>query len=205
MTPAEFLRLFFAAFCLTGAAAVPALAAGDPSAACGACHGKDGASTESDVPIIGGLSAAFLADTLKSYKDGTRYCPETAYRAGEKKGAKTTMCAIAKDLAPDDMTALPAFFAEKKFVRPPQAPNAASAAKGKELHETYCEKCHSEGGSLAADDASILAGQWMPYLAEQLRLFRSGQRVPLAKMKLKLDQLQPADFDALVNYYGSFK
>lgn len=179
--------------------------AADVTAGCADCHGKDGASTESDIPVIGGMSAAFLSDALKSYKDGSRYCPETAFRAGDKKSTKTTMCAIAKEMSPDDIKAASAFFAGKKFVRPVQTPNAGLAAKGKDIHETYCEKCHSNGGSIADDDASILAGQWMPYLTEQFKLFKSGQRPPNAKMKVKLDQLQPADFDALVNYYGSFK
>lgn len=179
--------------------------AADATAGCGDCHGKDGASTESDVPVIGGMSAAFLGDALKSYKEGARYCPETAFRTGDKKAAKTTMCAIAKEMSPDDIKAAAAFFAGKKFVRPAQTPNAGLAGKGKDIHETYCEKCHSDGGSIADDDASILAGQWMPYLTEQFKLFKSGQRPPNAKMKVKLDQLQPADFDALVNYYGSVK
>ena len=34
---------------------------------CAACHGKDGASTESDVPIIGGYSAKYLGDSLTNY------------------------------------------------------------------------------------------------------------------------------------------
>jgi sulfide dehydrogenase cytochrome subunit len=35
---------------------------------CAGCHGKDGASTESDVPIIGGVSAQFMSDSLAAYK-----------------------------------------------------------------------------------------------------------------------------------------
>ena len=191
---------FVLSFLLSGAALAAA-----PQELCFNCHGKDGASADSSVPVIAGISAATLTDQIKTYREAQRPCPETAYLAGDKKGTKTTMCAIAKSLSVDEAAAVATFFAGKKFVRPPQTPNAALAAKGKEIHATYCEKCHSEGGSAADDDASILAGQWMPYLTAQFRDFRSGARPPNAKMKVKLDQLQPADFDALVNYYGNFK
>ena len=181
----------------------PALA--DVQETCFNCHGKDGVSTANDIPIIAGMSVAFLTDTLKSYQDGSRYCPETTIRAGDKKDSKTTMCVVAKALSPDDVGKLAGFFSSKKFVRPAQSPNTALVAKGKEIHETYCEKCHSDGGSVAADDASLLAGQWMPYLTQQFQDFTAGKRLPNKKMKIKIDQLKPADFEALVNYYGSFK
>ena len=192
------------ALVLTGCLVLsPALA--DVQDSCFNCHGKDGVSPYNDIPIIAGMSAPFLTDTLKAYQDGSRYCPETTLRAGDKKDSKTTMCVVAKGLSADDVGKLAAFFSSKKFVKPAQSPNAALAAKGKEIHETYCEKCHSEGGTIAADDASLLAGQWMPYLSDQFKDFTSGRRAPNKKMKVKIDQLQSADFEALVNYYGSEK
>ena len=172
---------------------------------CAGCHGKDGASTESDVPIIGGVSAPFMSDSLAAYKKKELPCPETKYRSGDKKGQKTNMCDVAKDLSDGDMKDLGKHFAGKKFVRAQQKFDAALAKKGKEIHEHSCDKCHSEGGSLASDDAGILAGQWMPYLKEQLKEFKSGKRPMVKKMKPKIEKLEQADFDALVNYYGSFK
>jgi len=172
---------------------------------CANCHGKDGASTESDVPIIGGMSAQFLSDSLAAYKKKERPCPETKYRGGDKKGQKTDMCQAAKDLSDGDMKDLGKHFAGKKFVRAQQKFDAALAKKGKEIHEHACDKCHSEGGSLASDDAGILAGQWMPYLKEQFKDFQSGKRPMVKKMKPKMEKLEAADIDALVNYYGSLK
>jgi len=172
---------------------------------CASCHGKDGASTESDVPIIGGYSAPFISDSLAAYKKKERPCPETKYRGGDKKGQKTDMCQVAKDLSDADMKDLGKHFAGKKFVRAQQKFDAALAKKGKEIHERSCDKCHSEGGSLASDDAGILAGQWMPYLKEQFKDFKAGKRPMVKKMKPKMEKLEPADIDALVNYYGSFK
>lgn len=172
---------------------------------CANCHGKDGASTESDVPIIGGYSAPFLTDSLTAYKKKERPCPETKYRGGDKKGQKTDMCQVAKDLSDADIKGLAQHFAGKKFVRAQQKFDAALAKKGKEIHDRSCDKCHSEGGSLASDDAGIMAGQWMPYLKEQFKDFQSGKRPMVKKMKPKMEKLEAADIDALVNYYGSFK
>jgi sulfide dehydrogenase cytochrome subunit len=172
---------------------------------CANCHGKDGASTESDVPIIGGYSATVLSDNLVAYKKKERPCPETKYRDGAKKGQKTDMCQVAKDLSEADIKQVTQHFAGKKFVRPVQKFDPALAKKGKEIHDRKCDKCHSEGGSLASDDAGMTAGQWMPYLKEQFADYKSGKRPMVKKMKPKIETLEPADIDALVNYYGSFK
>ena len=96
-------------------------------------------------------------------------------------------------------------FAEKKFVRTPQKFDPALAKKGKDVHDKNCEKCHSEGGSLASDDASILAGQKMAYLKEQTEFFLGGKRTMPKKMKPKLEGLDKAEVEAVIHYYGSFK
>jgi sulfide dehydrogenase cytochrome subunit len=79
------------------------------------------------------------------------------------------------------------------------------AKKGKDVHDMYCEECHSEGGSVAADDAGILAGQWIPYLKQAFADYSSAKRPIPKKMKVKMDELKKTDIDALINYYGSFK
>lgn len=172
---------------------------------CTNCHGRDGASHESDVPIIASYSVPYISDSLNAYKKKERPCPETKYREGDKKGQKTDMCHVAADLSDADIKAIADYFAAKKFVRAQQSFDPVLAKRGAEIHERNCEKCHSEGGSLASDDTGILAGQWMPYLKEQFKEFSAGNRPMAKKMKPKIEKLEPADFDALVNYYGSFK
>jgi sulfide dehydrogenase cytochrome subunit len=173
---------------------------------CANCHGKGGASTESEVPIIGGYSSEFLVNNLKAYKSQERACPETEYKAGSKKGSKTDMCKMVKDLKDDDIKQVAQYFSKQKFVRAKQQKfDSALAAKGKEVHEIYCEKCHSEGGTVAKDEAGMPAGQWMPYLKHAFDEFNTGKRPITKKMKAKMDELESADIDALINYYGSFK
>ena len=172
---------------------------------CANCHGKGGASGEPEVPIIGGYSAEFLVNNLTAYKNKERSCPETEYKTGSKKGTKTDMCKMVKDLSDDDIKQIAQYFSKQKFVRAKQKFDPALAAKGKEVHDMYCEKCHSEGGTVAKDDAGMPAGQWMPYLKQAFDEFNTGKRPIAKKMKLKMDELSKEDIDALIHYYASFK
>ena len=174
---------------------------------CNACHGKDGASTVATIPSIGGMSAKFLASTFTSYKEKTRPCAETTIPTGPDKDKKNDMCKVIAALSDDDVKAIVKFYAGKKFVKATQTFDAALAEKGKELHKANCEKCHSENGTLAADDAGMLAGQHKEYLEASLAQFNDGSRPTDKKMKAKLDALVE-DKDAmaaLANYYASFK
>ncbi len=185
----------------------PAISAGVDNAVkeCANCHGKAGASVDSDVPIIGGYSVEFLANNLKAYRDHERDCPDTKFRSGPNKGKTTNMCQVAHGMPDSDIRQIAVYFSQKKFVRAKQKADAALAAKGKDIHEYYCEKCHSDGASLAEDDAGMMAGQWMPYLRKAFEEFATGKRPIPKKMKLKFDQLAPEDMEALVHYYGSMQ
>ncbi len=171
--------------------------------ACANCHGNAGASTESDVPIIGGYSVEFIVNNLKAYHGHERACPDTKYRSGPNKGKTTTMCEVSKSLNDSDIRQIAVYFSKKKFVRAKQQFDPGLAAKGKEVHEVYCEKCHSDGGAQAKDDAGMMAGQWMPYLRQAFDEFMTGKRPTPKKMKRKLDEITPEDVEALVHYYGS--
>ena len=172
---------------------------------CANCHGKGGASTEPNVPIIGGYSVEFLVNNLKAYKNKDRECPETEYKSGSKKGTKTDMCKMVKDFSDDDIKQIAQYFSERKFIRAKQKFDPALAAKGKEIHDMSCEKCHSDGGTVAKDEAGLPAGQWIPYLKQAFDEFNTGKRPIAKKMKLKMDDLSKEDIDALINYYASFK
>jgi sulfide dehydrogenase cytochrome subunit len=183
-------------------AATSAAAIG-PEAACADCHGKDGASTESDVPVIGGLSEQYLLDSLAAYRERQRPCPPSAYRSGDKARPKTDMCKLAAGLATSDSAAVAKHLAAVSFARARQPFDADKAARGRKIHDQACEKCHSEGGSLAEDDSGILAGQWMPYLRASFEEFSGGKRPLPEKMKPKYAPLKPDELEALLHYYAS--
>lgn len=172
---------------------------------CTGCHGKDGVSADTNIPTIAGLSSKYLASNFKAYKAKERTCAETTVLSGADKDKKTDMCKVTEALTDAQVADLVKFYSSKKFVRATQKADAALAAKGKDLHKTNCEKCHSDGGANAADDASILAGQQMGYLASQFKDLMAGKRPMEKKMKAKIEALTQEDFDALTAYYGSMK
>ncbi|HIJ61406.1 MAG TPA: cytochrome c4 [Rhodospirillaceae bacterium] len=183
---------------------LPALAADAES--CAACHGKDGASTDAKVPIIGGMSAEYLKGAMAAYKAKERPCPEATYADGPKKGTKSDMCKIAGETSDADTAAISTALAGKKFVRAAgQKVDAALAAKGKDIHDKQCDKCHTEGGSVAGDDSGVLAGQYLGYLSAELKDFKDGKRPMPKKMQPKMEAVPAADLDALAHYYASFK
>ncbi|MDH5473768.1 MAG: cytochrome c4 [Gammaproteobacteria bacterium] len=191
---------------ISGATSVLAADIAEIINSCADCHGKDGASTSQDAPIIGGFSAPYITDSMIAYKAKERPCPEAEYLSGDKKGKKTTMCDIAKELNEDEIKKIAADFAAKPFVRATnQTFDPALAEKGKAIHEDLCVKCHDKGGSLASDDSGILAGQWMSYIRQSLKEYSDGDRPMTKKMKKKYGKLKEGDTEALVHYFGSFK
>jgi cytochrome subunit of sulfide dehydrogenase len=172
---------------------------------CFSCHGKDGNSTEKDVPNIASYSEEYLTRTLKRYQNKERPCVETEIRSGSKKGSKSDMCKIAHDLSDADIAKLSEFFVAQTFVRTPQTFDAELAKKGKSIHNKSCYTCHSESGSVPSDHAGILAGQKMDYLRQQIKFFKGDKRPINKKMKPKLEVLDDGEIEAVINYYGSIK
>ena len=171
---------------------------------CSQCHERDGDSNDPNMPIIGGYSEAYIISSMTSYKTQTRSCPDIEYISSKKKKVETTnMCRISKALSDEDIAKLATYYASKKFRRANQDFNLKLAQKGELIHERDCEKCHSEGGSLASDDAGILAGQWTPYLRQQFFAFYAEKRQLDSKMKPKFNKLDKTEIEALLNFYAS--
>ena len=170
---------------------------------CNDCHGENGASQWDDMPTIGGMDAFTQADALYVYRDQERACVESAYRLGDTDRAATTMCAVAAELSDDDIEAIAEHFAALTFVPAVQEFDAALAAAGAAVHKQECDRCHSEGGSSAEDEAGILAGQWMGYLRTSFAQYAADERPQDKKMREKMENLNADDIEALVHYYAS--
>jgi cytochrome subunit of sulfide dehydrogenase len=173
---------------------------------CNSCHGDGGVSTESDVPTIGGVSPFVLEEYMLAFRDEARPCRESKYRSGDLERPATDMCAVAKALSEAEITEIAEYYSGQKFVPAKQEFDAALAGEGSKIHRRDCEKCHTDGGSLAEDDAGMLAGQWMPYLEQVFADYKAGDREMMEdKMKDKIDALDAASISALIQYYGSLQ
>lgn len=116
----------------------------------------------------------------------------------------TIMGRIAKGYTDEEIGAMAEFFTRKTFMRATQDTDGGMAGKGKSIHKEACEKCHEDGGR-KGDGSGILAGQWMPYLKNAMMDFTEGHRGMPKKMRSKIKDLSAADFEALIQYYGSQK
>ena len=186
----------------------PAIATADVDAmmqGCNDCHGDNGVSQSSDVPTIAGLAEFVHVDALYIYQDEARPCAESEYRQGDTSRAATSMCAIAAELSEDDIDAIAAAYAALPYVKATQDFDAGLAAAGLALHDQHCDRCHSEAGTVADDEAGMLGGQQMGYLRNMLAQYADGSREQPGKMKEKLDLLSADDAEAIVNYYGSIQ
>lgn len=184
-----------------------ASAADAPKAAesCTACHGKDGNSTDANVPSIASYSEEYLARSLTRYQKKERPCVETEYLSGSKKGTKTDMCKVAAELSENDITQIGAFFVAQTFVRTAQTTDPELVKKGRSVYKLKCYTCHSEDGSFPGDHAGILAGQKMAYIRQQIKFFKDGTRPVPKKMKPKLEALDDSQIEGVIHYFGSIQ
>lgn len=171
---------------------------------CNDCHGKDGASTEPEIPIIGGYSAQYIIDTITAFSNKERPCRKTEYPTGSNKGQQSDMCTIAKKLSAEETKEIAEFYASKKFIPARQEFDPEKAKLGKKVQKK-CKKCHTDGGSEPLDDAGILAGQWSPYLRQQLKDYSSGERPMTEKMQKKYEKIDETDIENLIHYFASFQ
>jgi len=168
---------------------------------CNECHGDNGVSQEPQIPTIAGIPEFNLYDMLLSYKEGRK--ARTVHYVKGDTSRQGNMTEAVKPLTEQEIEALAAHYASLPFVPAKQPVDAELAAKGAEIHESQCEKCHSEGGSAAIDEASILAGQWKPYLREAMQYYIDGDREGEKNMVERLKALSGAELDALAEYYAS--
>ena len=193
-----FLTATLAFFSVASATDIDAIMKG-----CDDCHGDNGVSQWADVPTIAGMPEYVHSDALFAYRDNTRPCAESKYRQGDTSRPATTMCAAVADLDDAALEDIALKYFELPFVAAQQEFDADLAAAGQIVHDAQCDKCHSEGGSNPDDEAGIIAGQWMDYLANSFAEYASGDREQPKKMKEKMDELSAADDTALLHYYAS--
>ena len=152
-----------AAVCLAhGAAAQDAEAGRAKAAACVACHGPDGNSSNPLVPSLAGQTARYIFLELRDFKEGRR--------------ENAAMQPFVKDLAAADMQDLGAFFALQRLADTGFKPDPAKVARGKaKAAETLCTMCHL-GEFKGQNEVPRVAGQHHDYIVRQLQDFKAGRR-----------------------------
>jgi len=157
------------------------------AAACAACHGPEGKSTQPAVPILAGQTSRYLYLELRDFQEGRR-----------KNDLMTPMVA---GMSRDEMRELSDYFAKQK---PPPQTFAADAAKAKlgkaKADETLCVMCHMTGFS-GQNEIPRVAGQHYEYIVKQLADFKARTRTNDAgNMTSVASTLSAQDIENLAHY-----
>ena len=176
----------------------PVIAADGALEACFGCHGADGMGKSDPMfPVIAGMPAAHIEEAIYAYIDGARQCV-----------TEPRMCETVAALTESEVTAAAEYFAAQDRTYNLEEYDEALAAKGAVLHERHCGACHVPPHDEDVDYAIgiPLHGQRPGYIRYAIRAYFGGKREPLLEtMAHEIQQLEPDDFDALVNYYSSYR
>ena len=160
---------------------------------CVNCHGEDGLSEKEEVPIIAGVPAVVQEDALYAYRDDARTC-----------GENPMMCKLAAKLSDEAIVEYSAYYAAQPFQPAGDPYDEALAAKGKEIHNDLCVKCHGTAEEIDLE-AGMLFGQKKGYLRYALSQYAAGEREQLPAMADKTKDLTDEQIEALLNYYASYR
>ncbi len=151
-------------------------------AACGACHGEKGVSSDPKVPSLAGQDAAYLASAIREYASGKRHHE-----------AMSDAVEGLEERAIDDVaTWYAALSGVRPEVRLPEPP-------GRWVMK--CDRCHGPAGYSEQPDTPIISGQVESYLIESLIAYREGTRRH-SMMNAMLSGMSLSEITALAAYYA---
>lgn len=165
---------------------------------CVACHNDNGVTDNAEIPTIAGVGSFFLENQLAIFSESARPCVAEKFADNDA----DDHCAIISALSEDDKMAVSEHFGEMTFEPFPQDVDAALADQGQSIHSASCDRCHTDSGTEAFDDAGILAGQPIPYLIKQLEHYKAGDRWQPESMAEEMQKLDEAQMKALAHFYA---
>jgi cytochrome c553 len=179
------------------AGAVPERGAQLAAAVCSTCHGENGVSATSELPSLAGQSAAAIYKQLHDYRSGARFHPQ--------------MTPVAQQLTVPDLANIAVYFGQYADPRgglgqrgqPAPERIVRIATEGDSARRLpSCNSCHANGSG-GPIETPVLTGQHHDYLANQLRLFRTGERRNdvYQRMRRIAQQLTEEEIQALSVYY----
>ena len=159
---------------------------------CMGCHGTGGASVAGPMPTIGGQNESYLIEAMRTFKDGSR--------------PSTVMGRLAKAYSEREVAAMAQYFASQPFVRIDQKIDPAKAEAGRTPYNRSCKRCHDNSGRESAEpEYPVLAGQWLDTMQIAIEDIQAGRRTVDDKFRAKLDELKPAEVEAVLHFFASQK
>lgn len=164
------------------------------AAACGACHGADGNSTNPLWPKLAGQAPEYLVKQLADFKSGVRKDP--------------LMSPQAAALGKADMQDIAAYYAGFKAA-PGAAAGAETLTRGERLYRggnakfgvAACMSCHGPSGHGIPPRFPRVSGQHAAYNEKQMLAFKSGARHNDSEVMTRIAfRLSEAEIKALSQY-----
>jgi cytochrome c553 len=167
------------------------------AAACGACHGIDGNSTDAQYPRLAGQSEQYIAAQLEEFKSGKRVNP--------------IMLGFASSLSEQDMHDIGAYFATQKPL--PGVADQALVEQGETLYRQgdtargipACMACHGPSGAgNPGAHYPRLTSQHSQYVESRLKAWKASTEPsndPHTKIMMPIAQkLDDKDIAAVASY-----
>lgn len=179
--------------------------------ACASCHGEAGNSIIPMNPNLAGQPYEYLVKQLTDFKPKGEQGP---VRNGPD-GAPSVMAPMAAPLTEDDIRNVAYFLSTQKL-----NPETAASATNEQTMERgqaiwrggipergvpACAGCHSPNGAGIPGKYPRLSGQYPGYIADQLRLFRSGDRNNSVEMFEVADRMSDRDIAAVADYAAGLR
>ena len=194
-------RVFFWRCCWIGAALALAISGAHASSSksgegfrlsqtCAGCHGTAGASPGNTIPIIGGQTAAYLADSMRAYKTDERQF--------------YVMNIIAKAFVDSEIDAISDWLSSQPWVNTETAIDSAKQAAGAAL-AAACVECHGVSGK-GTDLGPRIAGQPATYTVKVMGEYKAGSRGNSNAMQMVIARtLSDEQIEALAHYYAGLR
>jgi cytochrome c553 len=167
------------------------------AAACGACHGVDGNSSDPQYPKLAGQHEMYIAHQLHNFKDGERQ--------------NAIMLGMSMPLSDQDTRDIGAYFASKQSL--PGVADQAVVAQGEKLYREgdtqrgipACMACHAiDGRGNPGAMYPQLTSQHAQYIEAKLKDFHDGvtwgSEAHAQIMPLIAKKLEPQDIAAVASY-----
>lgn len=158
-------------------------------AQCWSCHGRDGRSNDSTMPVIWGQTADYIMKQLSDYRDGGR--------------ENQIMSSMAESIPRSKLAEAAKIISLKPW---PQLDAPVSKALLPDLAQA-CTACHGAdlmGAVTDAGPAPRLAGQNERYLAEQMQAFATGLRANQDIMTSMMRAIDAAQREVLAHQIANY-
>lgn len=180
--------------------------------ACVTCHGEAGNSTLEANPNLAQQPFEYIVKQLGDFRPHKEGEPAKRLAAG---GAPTVMASIVANMTTEEMRDVAYYLSQQKLdpAKAATATNMDTLDRGQKIWRgglpergvAACAACHAPNGAGLPGQYPRLSGQFPSYIADQLRLFRSGDRNNQVMMHDISDRMNDADIDAVADYAAGLR